>query len=242
MVLSSGDVIAYRSSQASSDGGAISTTAITSGEMNNLWPDVTDGERLSGGEKYRKVFWKNTSVSDEMVLPVLYVPTLPTNMTCSIGLGTNDASDAEAAQGNMLALSTSSLLALVSDGTDVRSVTIYGVDSLGAAVAEAVTLDSANEVLSTTTWDSVWAVIAEATDSVRSIEVREGSAGPVVGSIGATQLCCWLWVVGASTKGAGISLPDLAPGDNYGVWIRLAWAAAAEAVRPNSISLAIEEA
>jgi hypothetical protein len=242
MPILTGDVIQYLSAVTGSAGGERSGTAVTSGAMNNVWPDVTDGERVAGGERFRKTFFKNNSATDELLLPVLYAPTLPVNMTLALGLGFDHASDADGYQGNMIALGAAAKVALICDEADTRDVTIYGIENGGGPITEDVTLNGATEVLSIATFSTVWAIRVDATSPTSDITVRQGTGGSTIGNIAATKLCCWLWVIDPDTKAAGIALPDLPAGDAYGVWRRLTWTAGASPVRPNSMTIAIEEA
>lgn len=243
MPVSAIDILHYLSSDPGSTGGAISGSTTTSGVTNNVWPDVTDVERLAGGDRYRKTFWKNTNVSDAMLTPVIYTPTLPTNMTLQLGLGVNSASDADYAQGNMTAWSANAQVAVVSNGADTRTVTIYGMDNAGTPVptTEQVTLNGSSEVLSATTYSKVWAVYLSATDVSRTVTVKQGSGGTSRGTIGTSQIICWLWVTAGTAKANGIALPDLASSQTYGVWRKLSWTAGAGAIRPNTLTVAIEE-
>jgi hypothetical protein len=242
MPVTTGDMLLHLSSDAGSGGGALSGSTVTSGVTNNVFPDITDEERLAGGEVYRKVFWKNHSASSPLIDPVLFLTALPLASTLSIGLGFDSADDASPSQGNMAPLTANTNLELVSDGDDLRVATVWGVDSGGVPVAEPVELAGAVPVLTTTTWQKVWAVELEAIDASRSVEVRQGAAGPVRGSIPIDEMACWLWLGSANEKALGLALPDLGAGQSYGVWMRLAWLPGADPARPNSATLRMEEA
>ena len=233
----------YTSEDASSTGGAITVSTIASNVKNNLWPDVSNSDRILGGVMHRKVFFKNNNATDALAKPVIYTPTLPTNMTLSIGLGFNHSDDDDANEGNMTAWTANAKVALISDGTDVRTATIYGLDNSGtpAPVTENVVLTNAVEVLSSNTYSKVWAIFLSALDGSRIVTVKQGSGGTTRGTIGQSKKGCFLWVVGPSTKGSGIALPDLAAGQDYGLWERLAWSAGASVARPNNIVVNIEE-
>jgi hypothetical protein len=243
MAISDGDVSLLQSAGASSSGGAITASGITSGVSNNLWPDVTSAERIAGGERFRKVFWKNSHATDAALKPVLYAPVLPTGATLSLGLGFNSADDDDPAQGSMTAFGAAAQVALISDGTDTRQVTVYGLNNAGSPVptVETVTLTSAVEKLTTATFSKVYAVMAASEDASRTITVKQGSGGTTRGTIPVSRKCCWIWVAGPSSKAAGIALPDLAAGANYGLWLRLAWTAGASVVRPNTCTVTFEE-
>lgn len=243
MAVTASDILQYLSSDAGSTGGAISGSTTTSGVANNVWPDITDGERLAGGTKYRKTFWKNNHATDSMLEPVIYCPVLPTNMTLQIGLGVDSSDDGDSAQGNMTPWGTDAKVALVSDGADTRVATIYGMDNSGTPVptTETVTLTGASEVLSVATYSKVWAVSLSTTDGSRVVTVKEGTGGTTRGTIDISKVTCWLWITAGPAKANGIYLPDLAAGQSYGVWRALEWSAGAGSVKPNSLTVAIEE-
>lgn len=240
MAVTAGDILHYTSSDTDSTGGAISGSSITSGVINNVWRDVTDAERIAGITLYRKTFWKNNHGSDSALVPVVFVPASPSDATFHIGLGWNSADDNVPAQGNMTAWGADARVALISDGSDTRVVTIIGVDDTDTPILETVTLTGAVEVLSVATFRKVWHVHPASTSGTRTVLVKQGTGGTTRGTIGTNKAACWLWIT-ATSKGAGIALPDLAPAQSYGVWQRLVVAPSASPVRPNSLTLRIEE-
>ena len=242
MPVLTGDILMHLSVNAGSSGGAMAGSTVTSGVTNNVWPDVSDGDRIAGGDLYRKTFWANENEIDALLLPVVYCPVLPTSMELSIGLGFDSSSDANPLQGNMTAFSAAALVEVVSDGADTRDVTIWGVDNAGDPVTEELTLNGDTPVLGATTFATVYAMVADGTSGSRTIEIRQGSGGTLRGSIPPNELCCWLWIVEPDAKGEGIALPDLGAGQSYGIWHRLSWLPDASPVRPNSLTTRIEEA
>lgn len=242
MPILTGDVLEHLSTDTGSSGGAIAGSTVTSGVINNVWPDISDADRIAGGEMFRKTFWSNHSGSDSMVAPVMFTPILPAGIVLSIGLGFDDADDEDEDQGNMLAFLSNNLVALVgSNFADVRSVTIWGLDDTGTPVSESIDLNGTTEVLSTTTFSKVWAIHTTA-DAGSVITISEGTGGDTRGLITQDKVCCWLWVEEPDTKAAGIALPDLPAGSNYGMWRRLAWQPEADPARPNTLTVSIEEA
>ena len=241
MPVLTGDILLHVSSIAGSTGGSMSGSTVTSGVANNVFADISDEERQAGGEMYRKVFWKNHNNSSPLIEPVVFTPTLPDSAVISIGLGVDKSDDSEPLQGNMTALTATSLIELVSDGTDTRVASIWGVNGSGDPVEDQVTLNGTTPVLSAVTFSKVWAVEMEAIDALRVVEIRQGASGPVRGSIPVNELISFLWIVEPDDKASGMVMPDLGAGQSYGVWMRLAWPPDADPVRPNSVTLRIEE-
>lgn len=222
--------------------GSITGTGITSGVANNVWPNISETDRLAGGTLYRKTFFKNNNGTDAAVLPVVWFPVAPTNMTLVLGIGIDNSADSDSAQGNMTAWTSSAKVALISTAADVRVVTIIGMDNSGTPVpvTENVTLTGAVEVLSTLTYSKVWAVIAASTNA-NTVTVKQGTGGTTRGTFASGKLGCWLWVAAGTAKSSGIALPNLAFGASIGVWHKLTWIAGATAIQPNTLSVEVQE-
>lgn len=240
MPVVSADILQYTSEDASSTGGLITGSTITSGIPNNVWADITDGERIAGTIKYRKTFWKNTNATDSLLLPVIFISVTPTNATLHVGLGVNHTDDDNSAQGNMTAFGATALVAVISTGADTRVVTIYGLDGSGNPQTETVNLNGTSEVLSANTYSALYAVWLASTHGSNVVTIKQGAGGTSRGSIGANEINSWLWLT-ATSKGAGIKLPNLLALQNYGVWRRLTVSAGAGPVRPNTLTVRIEE-
>jgi len=61
-------------SDASTNGGRMTSTVIPSGVKNNIWPDVPQSERTAGSTKYRKVFIHAANDSDlTLIAPRVFV-------------------------------------------------------------------------------------------------------------------------------------------------------------------------
>lgn len=240
MAVTGADILQYASTVAGSAGGAISGSTITSGIPNNVWPNITDAERVAGIIVYRKTFWKNNNGVDSALVPVIYVPTPPVNASLVIGLGFNSADDDNPAQGNMTAWSAPAKVSLTSDGVDARVATVVGLDGAGLPISEDVPLTGLTEVLTAATFSKVHHTRLASTSGTRTVTVRQGTGGTTRGTIGPNEIVCWLWYAAAS-KGAGIALPNLAPAQTYGIWRRMTVAAGAGPVRPDTLQTRFEE-
>jgi len=63
-------------SDATTNGGRMSHVSITSGVKNNIFPDVSQAERLAGSTKYRKVFVHVANDDDlQLIAPRMYIET-----------------------------------------------------------------------------------------------------------------------------------------------------------------------
>jgi hypothetical protein len=228
MPLSASDIKFYKSTNADSDGGAIDTAReILSGVDNNLLPDLTGQEQMDGGTRYRKFFVKNTHATLSWLGVRQWIGAQPSNSTFSVGWGLDHADDADPLQGNMTAFTAAAKVALVSDGTDTRTVTVVGEDAAGNYQTESVALTSTTEKLTTATFGRVYAVYVATLSGVRTVTVKQGSGGPVRGTIGPNKKLCFLWRTGADidTEAEGTRYGDLAAGAAAGVWLRQVWPA-----------------
>lgn len=240
MPVGEGDLVVYLSATGSSDGGAISATALASGVKNGLWPNISDTDRAAGGTRYKKWYLANEHGSDALVAPGIYCAGNPTGIVESLGLGIDSADDADSAQGNMTAWSASAKVALISTGADTRQCRIYGLDGSSNPATELVSLNGTTEVLSVGTYSRVYHVSPASVDAGRTITIKQGTGGTTRGTIGPSKRACWLWV-NALNLGTAIVLPDLPAGSHYGFWDRQVWPAGVAAARPTAERIAVEE-
>jgi hypothetical protein len=231
----------YRSSSGDSEGGAKSATEIIDATDENVFDDVGDIARIAGGTMYRKIFLVNEHAVDAYDDHSIWALAQPTNATGSIGLGFDDADDADETQGTLVDLSAAAVVALVSDGADTRTATIYGIDnSSGDPVAEDVVLTGSSEVLSVTTFSSVYAVRLSAISASRAVSIKQGAGGTVRGTLPIGAVNCFRWLTPATSKSTGLKLPPLASGEANGIWERVAWAAGAGAIDASDFALKTE--
>lgn len=80
-------------------------------------------------------------------------------------------------------LTANSVIAVVSDGADTRTVTIFGRNAAGAVVNEALVLNGTTEVVGTTTFERI-TKITTTTDATRTVTVRQGAGGATRATLG----------------------------------------------------------
>ena len=244
MPIVSADLKEYKSSNANSDGGAISATEVVDNTDNNLFTDITGDEASAGGTEYRKVFRKNNHGSLSWQNVVSWLQSQPTNSALSFGFGVDHADDADGAQGNMSAFSANAVVAVVSDGADTRQVTIVGEDASGNRQTETLTLNGTTEVVGSLTCSKLYGAYVNSLSGSRSVTIRQGSGGTSRGTIGINKKVSFIWygkrysggsLVNAeggdmASKVAGLKHGDIASAGNFGLWYRLTWPAGAGAV------------
>lgn len=234
------ELIYRKSANGHSDGGAMSLTTIGSGVDGDFWADVSDVNRIAGLTRYGKFFIFNNSGSDSLMRPVVWVYRPGDNLsTDQIGLGWDLAADSDGLQGNMTAFEVEDNVCLVSSASDTRTALIYGLDNLGSAQAEQVTLNGTTEVLTNATFTQVWGLKLSAT-GLQTVTVKEGAGGTTRGTIGANKVCCWLWL-DAGTKMVGLALPSLVAQGAYGIWGKQVLPANLPGARPAVTIYAVEE-
>jgi hypothetical protein len=241
MSVGQGDILLHKSSSGNSEGGSRSGSQILGGVKNNLFGQVEDAERITGGEQIRKWYVTNNHASDTLPAPSVWLSVAPTNCTDLLGLGVEDADDADPDQGNMTAFGANAVVALQSSGSDTRSVTVTGITSASTPAQETLALDGTNEVTTATTWSKVYGVAVGDPDGARTVTVKQGAAGTTRGTIAAGRICCWLWVE-ALTEGGALVLPDLLAQQSWPIWEWLAWDANVSGVIPDNAQLSIKGA
>lgn len=80
-------------------------------------------------------------------------------------------------------LSAASVVAVISDGADVRDITVTGRLPNGTVDTEVITLTGAVEAVGAKTFERLLNVVASGTDAARTVEVREGAGGTVRATI-----------------------------------------------------------
>ena len=83
-------------------GGAITVTEITSGNLHDLFDEVSSPEALAGDTEYRCIYAKNTHGTLSLTDAVAYILSASSNPenTISIGAGTSAVNDVEQVIGN----------------------------------------------------------------------------------------------------------------------------------------------
>jgi hypothetical protein len=229
----------YLSSSGASEGGAKSATEIPNAVDDNVFADVSDSARIAGGSQIRKIFLANENGVDAYLDHSIWVLVVPTNATPYIGLGFDDADDADSAAGTLVDFSAPAKVALSSDGADTRDVDIYGLVG-STPTKETVTLTGSSEVLCIATFDHIFALHASAVSASRTITIKEGAGGTTRGQITIGHVNCFRWLSPASSKSTGLQLPSLPTGQADGIWERFDWAPDAGAVTGNDFALKTE--
>lgn len=247
MPISASDIVQYASAETGSSGGVITANPIVSGVKNNVWPDILESERIAGVNKWRKTFFKNESIADSAIAPVIYTPVLPLNAVLQIGIGIDNSLDVDAnGDGNLYfpAWPTAQKVGMKSDGADIRALTILGLDDNDAPIQETDFLIGTQQWESNFYYNAVWNVSLASASGSRSVTFGStpgGNAFVFKGSIGIGKVICFRWKDAGTIKANGILLPDLAPGQSIAVWRRLYVAAGAPVTRPNTLTVQCEE-
>ena len=241
MTLTNADIVWYPTLTGSSEGGVRGGTPITNAVDNNLWPDLNSADLIAGGTRYRKIFVANNSGGDSWIVPYIWIPVPPTNMTESIGIGVDSTDDAAGDGGNFTQFSGSAILQVLSSGADTRSFSIRGLNGSTVPTVETLVLNGTTPVSSVTTWSKVWNCSVDVTSGSRTLTMKQGAGGTVRGTITPGYIVSWVWV-DAYTKPTGIGHVTVGPGEGIAVWRRQVWAPATSGVRPNPDSIKAEEA
>jgi hypothetical protein len=215
------DLIWTLAADGSSEGGAQTATVIPDAVDENLFEDILDAARIAGWTQIRKLYLGNEDGVDAMPPHSLWVFAAATGCTTSIGLGANHADDDEPAQGTLVDLAAPGKIALVSNGTDIRTVRLRGKDDAGDPIDEDVVLDGTNEVLTVADFSTAYAAIADGTSASRTITIKDGAGGSTMGTIPTNEIVCFRWLSGATSKSLGIHLVAMPTGGEIPIWIRI---------------------
>jgi len=97
MSIISSDIQWFKSIQADSDGGTISSNQIADATLNNLFPDTTGDQSAAGNITYRKIFLKNNHGSLTWQSVVFWISSqVDSDESFSVALGTSSDTDPEA--------------------------------------------------------------------------------------------------------------------------------------------------
>ncbi len=92
-----------------------------------------------------------------------------------------------AARPDLTHLTANAVIAAISDGADVRTLTITGRLASGAIDTEAIVLTGAVEVVGAKTFERILKAVLSATDGARTVTVKQGAAGATRATIGPNE-------------------------------------------------------
>jgi len=93
--------------------------------------------------------------------------------------GTSGGAISTTSRPELTQFSANAVAALISDGADTRTGTVYGRLTTGVADSEAFTLNGTTEVLLTKTWERLQRVVLNSTNASRTVSVKQGTGGTV---------------------------------------------------------------
>jgi hypothetical protein len=88
-------------------------------------------------------------------------------------------------------LTANALIAIISDGADVRQLTIEGRNAAGAIVTEVLTLNGAVEVVGAITFERILKLTLDATSGTRTVTVKQGAGGATRATITPNETKRW---------------------------------------------------
>ena len=202
---------------------------------NALLPDVTAQQANDGLTVFRKFFRRNSNATITWIDVRTWLTKQLTNAAISIGFGIDHADDADGNQGNMTALTANSVIAIISDGADTRTVTIIGENAIGGRQTEILTLNGITEVVGALTFSRLYMASTSALDATRTITLRQGAGGVARGNIGINRRVSFLWfgrrasagtIIDAeggniATDAVALRTGDILAQGNIPIWVRM---------------------
>jgi len=195
-------------SDASANGGAVDTAAaITSGANENIFPNITNAERVSGVTKYRKIFLRNENASDYNNVKAWISANTPSGDTAVTISGAGSFSQ----QGNTVAITGITF-------TFASSVTVVASADCHLAIAEGERIfnstddtSAAARVVSSISADGLTITLATAYAGTTGA----GKAGSIPAATGNT------FVAPTSSSHTDVlNLGNLTQNQSIGVWIK----------------------
>ncbi len=114
-----------------------------------------------------------------------------------------------AARPTLAHFSANAVAALISDGTDTRTGTVFGRRDTGILDSEAFTLTSAVEVVLTKTWQYLTEVILDSADGARTVTVRQGSGGTTRATLVPNQTVSHIMFINSASEASPVTRYDL---------------------------------
>jgi hypothetical protein len=108
--------------------------------------------------------------------------------TCSDDIGASGGAIDPTRRGYFTQMNQVTTLTYVSDGADVRTVTVTGRVASGATATEAITLNGTTPVVGTQTFERVQRVDINSPDGARTVTVSQVSNALVLGSVPPTEV------------------------------------------------------
>jgi len=87
--------------------------------------------------------------------------------------------------------SANAVAAAISDGADVRTLTVNGLDGIGGAASDTLVLTGAVEVVGTQTFSQILKCSLSASDGARTVTVRQGAGGTTRATLGPDITTTW---------------------------------------------------
>jgi len=81
-------------------------------------------------------------------------------------------------------LTGNSVVAAISDGADVRTLTVTGRNTAGAVVSDVITLTGAVEAVGVVTFERIQRAVLSGADGARTVTVRQGAGGATRATLG----------------------------------------------------------
>lgn len=122
---------------------------------------------------------------------------LPTDDTSTVG-GAIDATRRPV----FTQLTANSVIAVKSDGTDTRTVTVTGRNAAGAVVTDSLVLTGTAEVVGVVTFERVQKVELSGTDAARTVTVEQGAGGSTVATVPPNEIGFYALFLNSASEAA----------------------------------------
>ena len=225
MALSAASLKFYRSTtwdDTSSNGGAINTgVEITTATSQNIFPNITDAERLSGVTKYKKVFFRNENTDAYNGTKAWIFAQTPSGDTAVTISGAGSVST----QGTDTAIGTITFTFAAST-TVTASADCHLYISVGELIFNNADANTYAKVITAISSDGLTITLG----SAYSGTTGSGATGKVLKATGNTYIT-------AVDEANGVSLGNLTNNQSIGLWVKLVVNAASSGYTDDTFTL-----
>lgn len=235
MSLAASDIKYYKSNDTDSTGGDISASEVVDLTLENVFDNVTADETVDGSTEYRKVFVKNTNISDSWQNIILWTLANSVSEGNEVGIGVGTSDDDDGSRELILMTTDSKVSVVSSDSLDTRNVILLGeVD--GVNVTETVVLTGTTPVQSTATFSRLYNASVQVLSSSATITVKQVTLDLTLGTIEEATLSSILYTSPVNSD-AGFKLGSLSSNGSQGIWLKRVISPGAEGFDLSSVQI-----
>lgn len=218
MTVLSSELIFNTSVNSGSTGGINSGGVIVSGNLNNIFDDVSAEESDSGHVDYRKIFVKNTNLVDNLINAKIWLSSETSSPDDQVLIGIGSSSDDDGSN-ELVDLGESTKIYVYSTDGDTRTLTLTGEDVLGNRISESISLTGIVGVSSFYTYKKLYLASVSYINSFYTIVIKKSSDGSQIGTIPVKKYSAILYQ-NVTTQSSAIILGTINANSDQAIWLK----------------------